>query len=135
MVISIHFVPWTLIAFLTAAWAKLVPFPSHTNLTRWQFLPDSVGELEFVFRYTVPYFWATWEMALATPELTAPIRKAHSWRVIRRSATRLPVAGVVSVSMWMVSTLRPSTPPRSLNSAMAISMPRRSDAPELAYCP
>ena len=94
-----------------------------------------MGELEFVLRYTVPYFWATCEMALATPELTAPIRKAHSLRVIRRSATRLPVAGVVSVSMCMVSTLRPSTPPRALNSEMAICMPRRSEAPELAYCP
>ena len=37
-------------AFLTAAWAKFLPLPSHTNLTRWQFLPDSVGELELVFR-------------------------------------------------------------------------------------
>jgi hypothetical protein len=83
----------------------------------------------------VPYFWATWLTALATPELTAPMRKPHSSRLIRRSAARLPVAGVVSVSMWKVSILRPSTPPLALNSAMAISMPRRSLAPEFAYCP
>ena len=74
-------------------------------------------------------------MALATPELTAPIRKLHSSRVIRRSATRLPVAGVVSVSRWTHSTRRPSSPPRSLTSSIAISMPRRSEAPELAYWP
>ncbi len=82
-----------------------------------------------------PYFCATWLMALATPELTAPIRKPHSSRVIMRSATRLPVAGVVSVSMWTVSILRPSTPPFALNSSIAIIMPRRSLAPLLAYWP
>ena len=43
---------------------------------------------------STPYFCATWLIALATPELTAPIRKPHSSRVIMRSATRLPVAGV-----------------------------------------
>jgi hypothetical protein len=48
---------------------------------------------------------------------------------------REPVAGVVSVSIWIVSIGRPSTPPFSLNSSIAIIMPRRSDAPELAYCP
>ena len=83
----------------------------------------------------MPYFCATWLIAWATPELSAPMRNATSWRVIMRSATRDPVAGVVSVSMWMVSILRPSTPPLSLNSPIAISMPRRSEAPELANWP
>ncbi|MDF3009640.1 MAG: hypothetical protein K0S03_436, partial [Burkholderiales bacterium] len=41
------------------ACAKLVPLPSQTNFTRWQSLPDSVGELELVLKYTVPYFCAT----------------------------------------------------------------------------
>ena len=41
-------------AFLTAALAKLLPLPSQTNFTRWQFLPDSVGELALVFKYTKP---------------------------------------------------------------------------------
>ena len=50
-------------------------------------------------------------------------------------ATRLPVAGVVSVSRWKVSILRPSTPPFALASAIAICMPRRSSAPEFAYWP
>ena len=39
------------------------------------------------------------DIALATPELTAPIINDTLSREIRRSATRLPVAGVVSVSM------------------------------------
>jgi hypothetical protein len=52
-----------------------------------------------------------------------------------RSATREPVAGLVSVSMWSVSILRPRTPPLSLNSWIAIRLPRRSEAPELAYWP
>jgi hypothetical protein len=74
-------------------------------------------------------------MALATPEETAPIRKATSCRVTMRSATRVPVAGVVSVSMWMVSIWRPSTPPFLLNSELAISIPRRSISPLLPYWP
>ena len=41
---------WVSTAFLTMASAKLVPLPSHTNLTRWQSLPDSVGELELVLK-------------------------------------------------------------------------------------
>ncbi len=114
---------------------KLEPLPSQTNLTRWQSLPASVGELELVLRNTVPYFCATCEMALATPECTAPIRNAASLRVIIRSATREPVAGVVSVSMWMASMRRPSTPPLSLNSLMAIIAPRRSSPPDAAYWP
>ena len=63
-----------------------------------------MGELELVLRKMQPYFCATCEMALATPECSAPIRKAHSLRVIMRSATREPVAGVVSVSMCSAST-------------------------------
>src|SRR5688572_23852527 len=122
-------------AFLTMPCAKLVPLPSQTNLTRWQSLPDSVGELELVFRKMQPYFCATWEMALATPECTAPIRNAASLRVIMRSAMREPVAGVVSVSMWIASMRRPSTPPLSLNSLIAIIAPRRSSPPLAAYWP
>src|SRR5215207_5854221 len=73
-----------------------------------------------------PYFCTTWEMTLATPELTPPIRKAAPSTVIIRSATREPVAGVVSVSTWTVSILPPSTPPLAFCSAIAIRMPRRS---------
>ena len=127
--------PLARIAFLTIACAKLVPLPSHTNLTRWQSLPDSVGELELVLRKMQPYFCATCEIALATPECTAPIRNAASLRVIMRSATREPVAGVVSVSMCMASMRRPSTPPLSLNSLMAIIAPSRSSPPLAAYWP
>ena len=94
-----------------------------------------MGELELVLRKMQPYFCATCEIALATPECTAPIRKAASLRVIIRSATRDPVAGVVSVSMWMASMRRPSTPPLSLNSLIAIIAPSRSSPPEAAYCP
>ena len=82
-----------------------------------------------------PYFCATCEIALATPECTAPIRNAASLRVIMRSATRVPVAGVVSVSMWIASICRPSTPPLALNSLIAIIAPSRSSAPEAAYWP
>jgi hypothetical protein len=77
----------------------------------------------------MPYFCATWPIALATPELRPPIRKATSLRVIMRSATREPVAGVVSVSMCSASTWRPSTPPFSLNSRIAIMAPSRSEVP------
>ena len=45
-----------------------------------------------------PCCWATCEMALATPELTAPIMKLTPSCSIIRWATRVPVAGVVSVS-------------------------------------
>ena len=72
---------------------------------------------------------------MATPEWMAPTRNAASFRTIIRSATRVPVAGVVSVSMWIASMLRPSTPPLALNSLMAIIAPRRSSAPEAAYWP
>ena len=88
-----------------------MPLPSQTNLARWQSLPASVGELELVLRKIVPYFCATCEIALATPECTAPIRKAASLRVIMRSATREPVAGVVSVSMWIASIAGPARRP------------------------
>ena len=132
---SSQFLPFTRIAFLTMAWLKLVPLPSQTNLTRWQSRPDSVGELELVLKNTVPYFCATCEMALATPECTAPIRNAASLRVIRRSATREPVAGVVSVSMCSASMRRPSTPPFSLNSRIASIAPRRSSMPLAPYWP
>ena len=64
-------------------------------------VPDSVGELELVLKYTQPYFCATCPMALATPDWMAPTRNATSLRVIIRSATREPVAGVVSVSAVM----------------------------------
>ncbi len=37
-------------ALAAAALEKLGPVPSHTNLTRWQSLPASVGELEFVLK-------------------------------------------------------------------------------------
>ncbi len=117
------------------AWLKLVPLPSHTNLTRWQSRPASVGELELVLKNTVPYFCATWLMALATPECTAPMRNAASLRVISRSATRDPVAGVVSVSMCSASMRRPSTPPLSLNSRIASMAPRRSSVPLAPYWP
>ena len=46
-------------ALSAAASAKLAPLPSQTNFTRLQSLPDSVGELELVLKYTQPYFWAT----------------------------------------------------------------------------
>ena len=62
-------------------------------------------------------------------------RNAASLRVIIRSAIRVPVAGVVSVSMWIASTCRPSTPPLALNSLIAIIAPSRSSAPEAAYWP
>ena len=74
-------------------------------------------------------------MALATPEWIAPIRMVQSSRVMKRSATRLPVAGVVSVSAVIQSILRPSTPPLALNSSIAILMPRRSSWPLLPYWP
>ena len=119
----------------TVACAKLLPLPSQTNLVRWQSLPLSVGELELVLRKMQPYFCATCEIALATPECTAPIRNAASLRLIMRSATREPVAGVVSVSMWIASIGRPSTPPLSLNSLIAIIAPRRSSPPLAAYWP
>ena len=82
----------------------------------------------------VPYLLAICVMALATPECTAPIRKLHSSRM-KRSAMRVPVAGVVSVSAVIHSILRPSTPPLALNSSMAMRMPRRSSWPELPYWP
>ncbi len=82
-----------------------------------------------------PYFWATCEIAFATPEWSAPIRKAASLRVMSRSATRDPVAGVVSVSMWIASIGRPSTPPLALNSLIAIIAPRRSSMPLAPYWP
>ena len=80
-----------------------------------------------------PYFCATCEMAFATPECSAPIRNAASLRVMRRSATRDPVAGVVSESMWIASTERPRTPPLALNSLIAIIAPSRSSMPLAAY--
>jgi len=88
-----------------------------------------------VLKYTQPYFCATWLMALATPECSAPIRNAASFRVIMRSATREPVAGVVSVSMCSASICRPSTPPFWLNSRMASIAPRRSSMPLAPYWP
>ena len=135
MVSSTQFLPLTAIAFLTIASAKFVPLPSQTNLTRWQSLPASVGELELVLRKMQPYFCATCEIALATPECSAPIRNAASLRVMRRSATREPVAGVVSESMWIASIGRPSTPPLALISLIAIIAPRRSSMPLAAYWP
>lgn len=74
-------------------------------------------------------------MALATPEWTAPIRIVQSSRVMKRSAMRLPVAGVVSVSAVVQTIFRPSTPPLALNSSIAILMPRRSSCPLLPYWP
>jgi hypothetical protein len=56
-------------------------------------------------------------------------------RVISRSATRDPVAGVVSVSMWIASIVRPSTPPLALISLIASIAPRRSSIPLAAYWP
>jgi len=53
----------------------------------------------------VPYLLATCVMALATPECTAPIRNAHCSWAMKRSATRVPVAGLVSVSAVIHSTL------------------------------
>jgi hypothetical protein len=47
---------------------------------------------------TTPYFWHTCDIALAVPDWIAPTMKATLSRVIMRSATREPVAGVVSVS-------------------------------------
>ena len=83
----------------------------------------------------VPYLLATWVMALATPECTAPIRKPHCSWAMKRSATRVPVAGLVSVSAVIHSILRPSTPPLALNSSIARRMPRRSSWPLLPYWP
>ena len=54
---------------------------------------------------------------------------------MKRSAMRVPVAGLVSVSAVIHSILRPSTPPLALNSSIAILMPRRSSWPELPYWP
>jgi hypothetical protein len=54
---------------------------------------------------------------------------------MNRSATRVPVAGLVSVSAVIHSILRPSTPPLALNSSMARRMPRRSSWPLLPYWP
>src|SRR5450432_1641823 len=82
-----------------------------------------------------PYFCATCEIALATPELIAPTRNATFSCLMRRSATRDPVAGVVSVSRWTHFMGRPRTPPLALNSAMAIRTPRLSESPLAAYCP
>ena len=82
-----------------------------------------------------PYLLATWVMALATPECIAPIRMVQSSRVMKRSATRLPVAGVVSVSAVIQLILRPSTPPLALNSSIAMRMPRMSSWPLLPYWP
>jgi len=83
----------------------------------------------------VPYFCATWAMASDTPELTPPIRKLHSYREIIFSATRDAVSGLVSVSWWIHWIFRPSKPPRSLNSEMAMRIPRDSLAPLLPYWP
>ena len=83
----------------------------------------------------MPYLLATWVMALATPECTAPIRKPHCSWAMKRSATRVPVAGLVSVSAVIHSTLRPSTPPLALNSSIAMRMPRTSSWPLLPYWP
>lgn len=83
----------------------------------------------------VPYLAATWVMALATPEWTAPIRKAHCSWAMKRSATRVAVAGLVSVSVVIHSTLRPSTPPLALNSSIAGRMPSRSSWPLAPYWP
>ena len=74
-------------------------------------------------------------MALATPDWIAPTRNATSLRVIMRSATREPVAGVVSVSAVMYASLRPSTPPLALASSMAMMVPRCSSWPLLANWP
>ncbi len=74
-------------------------------------------------------------MALATPEWIAPIRMLQSSRVMKRSAMRLPVAGVVSVSAVVQAIWRPSTPPLALASSIAILMPRRSSWPLLPYWP
>ena len=82
----------------------------------------------------MPCLFATWVMAFATPECSAPIRTEQSSRM-KRSAMRVPVAGLVSVSAVIHSILRPSTPPLALNSSIAILMPRRSSWPELPYWP
>jgi hypothetical protein len=50
LVNSSQLLPNRSIEFFTAALAKLVPLPSQTNFTRWQFSPDSLGELELVLR-------------------------------------------------------------------------------------
>ena len=76
-----------------------------------------------------PYFWHTCETALATPDCTAPTMKPTSSRVMKRSATRVPVAGVVSVSCQTYVSLRPSTPPLSLASSIASMVPSFSDCP------
>jgi hypothetical protein len=122
-------------ALAAAARAKLAPVPSHTNFTRWQSLPASVGDEELVLKYTQPYFCATWPMAFATPDWMAPTRNATLFRVIIRSATREPVAGVVSVSAVTYVSLRPSTPPLALISSIAMIVPRCSSWPLLANCP
>src|SRR5919106_1550771 len=82
-----------------------------------------------------PYFWQTCEMALATPDWIAPTMKCTFSRVIMRSATRVPVCGVVSVSIQTYSIWRPSTPPLALNSSIAMIVPRFSSWPLLANWP
>src|SRR4051812_18728941 len=74
-------------------------------------------------------------MALATPECNAPIRKPHCSCAMKRSATRVPVAGLVSVSAVIHSILRPMTPPFALYSSIAKRIPRRSSCPLLPYWP
>ena len=82
-----------------------------------------------------PYCWQTCEMALATPDWMAPTMKWTFSRLIMRSATRVPVCGVVSVSIQTYSIWRPSSPPLALNSSIAMIVPRCSDWPLLANWP
>ena len=75
---------------------------------------------------------ATFLIGALSSGVANAISQVASLRVIMRSAARLPVAGLLSVSICMYSILRPKTPPFWLNSSMAIIMPRRSEAPLLA---
>jgi hypothetical protein len=65
---STQFFPLTASAFLTIASAKFGAVAVPDELDAMAILAASVGELELVLRKMQPYFCATWEIALATPE-------------------------------------------------------------------
>jgi hypothetical protein len=58
-----------------------------------------------------PYFCATCEMALARARVERTDQERGLIAVMRRSATREPVAGVVFESMWIASIDAPARRP------------------------
>jgi hypothetical protein len=86
-------------AFLTAALAKLVPLPSQTNLTRWQFSPASVGEEELVLRIDNAVLLRDLADGVGDARVHRADKESASSRVIMRSATRLPVAGRLGIDV------------------------------------